>query len=191
MRSPALAIAWEFRQRHRYALVALASYALTFVAVRPLILGPGELTLDPPNGIAGAVIVPLSTAFLYFLAVFSFGLSGDMTARQSPFPARMFTLPVTTRALAGWPMLFGTASVASLWLLTAPFVRWSWGLDLPLIWPALLGAVFLAWTQVLTWTAYGLPGLRIVVTVLWLASLDAVVILAVQLKVPEPRLVVM
>ncbi len=128
---------------------------------------------------------------MYFLAVFSFGLGGDMAARQSPFPARMFTLPVTTRALAGWPMLFGTAAMASLWLVTAPFVRWSWGLDLPLIWPALLGMVFLAWTQVLTWTAYGLPGLRIVVTVLWLAALDAAVILAVQLKVPEPRLVAM
>jgi len=192
VRSPPLAIAWEFRQRHRLALIALATYALAFVAVRLLVLGPGEpLRLDPPNGIAGAVIAPLSTAFLYFLAVFSFGLGGDLVARQSPFPARMFTLPVTTRALAGWPMLFGTAAVASLWLVTAPFVRWSWGLDLPLIWPALLGAVFLAWTQVLTWTAYGLPGLRIVATVLWLAALDAAVILAVQLEVSEPRLVAM
>jgi polyhydroxybutyrate depolymerase len=103
----------------------------------------------------------------------------------------MFTLPATTQALAGWPMLFGTTAVASLWLVTAPFVRWSWGLELPLIWPALLGAVYLAWTQVLTWTAYGLPGLRIMVAVLWLAALDVVVILAVQLKVPEPRLVAM
>jgi len=192
MHSPALAIAWEFRQRHRLALVALASYALAFVAVRLLILGPGEpVTLDPPNGIAGAVIVPFTTAFMYFLAVFSFGLGGDMAARQSPFPARMFTLPVTTRALVGWPMLFGRAAVASLWLVTAPFVRWSRGLELPLIWPALLGAVYLAWTQVLTWTAYGLPGLRILVAVLWLLVLDVVVILAVQLKVPEAWLVAM
>ena len=192
MRSPALAIAWEFRQRHRSALIALASYALVFVAVRLLVLGPGEpLRLDPPNGIAAAVIVPLSTAFMYFLAVFSFGLGGDLAARQSPFPARMFTLPVTTRALAGWPMLFGTAAVASLWLLTAPFVAGRGDSSCPSIWPALLGAVFLAWTQVLTWTAYGLPGLRIVATVLWLAALDAVVILAVQLEVPEPWLVAM
>ena len=172
--------------------MALATYALAFVAVRLLILGPGQpLRLDPPNGIAGALIAPLSTAFLYFLAVFSFGLGGDLAARRSPFPARMFTLPVTTRALAGWPMLFGTAAVASLWLVTAPLVRWSWGLELPLVWPALLGAVFLAWTQVLTWTAYGLPGLRIIATVLWLAALDAAVIMAVQMEVPEPRLVAM
>ena len=170
--------------------MALAVYALGFAAVRLFILGPGEpLTLDPPNGIAGAVLVPLSAAFMYFLAVFTFGLGGDMAARRSPFPARMFTLPLTTPSLVGWPMLFGGAAMASLWLVTAPLVRWSWGLDLPLIWPALLGAVFLAWTQVLTWMPYGLPGLRIVVAVLWLATLDAVVILAVQLKVPEPQLV--
>ncbi len=46
---------------------------------------------------------------MYFLAVFSFGLSGDLAARQSIYPARMFTLPVTSAALAGWPMLYGTA----------------------------------------------------------------------------------
>ena len=190
MRSPAVAIAWELRQRHRSALLVLAVYALLFVAVRLLIPGAGEpVTLDPPNGIAGAALVPLSSAFMYFLAVFTFGLDGDMAARESPFPARMLTLPVTTRALAGWPMLFGAATMASLWLLTAAFGWWSWGLDLPLIWPALLGAVFLAWTQVVTWMPYGLPGLRIIAAVLWLATLDAVVILAVHLEIPEPRLV--
>ena len=47
---------------------------------------------------------------MYFLAVFSFGLAGDLAARQSIYPARMFTLPVTTAALAGWPMLYGTAA---------------------------------------------------------------------------------
>ena len=50
---------------------------------------------------------------MYFLAVFSFGLSGDLAARQSMYPARMFTLPVTTAALAGWPMLYGTAAMAA------------------------------------------------------------------------------
>lgn len=192
MRSPALAIAWEFRRRHRAALIALAGYALVFVAVRLLVLGPGQpFELDPPNGIAGAVIVPVGAAFFYFLAVFSFGLDGDVAARESVFPARMFTLPLTTRALAGWPMLFGAAAAASLWLVTASFVRWSWGVDLPLVWPALLSAVWLAWTQVLTWTAYGLPGLRIIVAVMLLTALDAASILAVELEVPEPLLVAM
>ncbi len=45
MRSPALAIAWEFRQRHRSALVALASYALVLGIVRVLFLGPDAAEL--------------------------------------------------------------------------------------------------------------------------------------------------
>src|SRR2546425_230167 len=98
----------------------------------------------------------------------------------------MFALPVRTAALVGWPMLFGTVAVASLWLGTALFARWPWGIDVPLIWPPLLAAVFLAWTQALTWMPYGLPGMRVIVTVLWLAALDAAVLLAIHFKVSEP-----
>ena len=189
MRSPALAIAWEFRHPHRWALVGLAGYLLVLGIVKLLILGPGHVRLDPPNGVAAVGIVPFAVTFLYFLAVFSFGLAGDLTARQSIYPARMFALPVTTAALAGWPMLYGTAAMASLWLVTALLARWPWGIDVPLIWPALLAAAFLAWTQVLTWMPYGLPGVRVIVTVLWLAALDAVVILAVHYEVPERLMV--
>jgi hypothetical protein len=194
MRSPALAIAWEFRQRHRFGLIALAGYLLVLGTVKLLILGPGQpVNLstpgDTPNSLAAVVIVPFSVTFMYFLAVFSFGLAGDLAARQSIYPARMFTLPVTTAALAGWPMLYGTAVMASLWLATALVALWPWGIDVPLIWPALLAAAFLAWTQVLTWMPYGLPGLRVIVTVLWLAALDAVVLLAIHYKVREPLMV--
>ena len=45
---------------------------------------------------------------------------------------------------------------------------WPSGIDVPVIWPALLAAVFLAWTQALTWMPYGLPGLRVIVAMLWL-----------------------
>lgn len=187
MRSPATAIASEFRRRS--TLIVVAGYALVLVAGK-LTLEPGRtFTLHPSNGAVAFVTVPFSTAFLYFLAVFSFGLGGDVAARQSLFPARMFTLPVATRALALWPMLFGAAAMAGLWLTTRPFVRWSEGVALPLVWPALLGAVWLAWTQVFAWMPYGLPGLRVVVALLWLVALDAVVVLAVHFDVPESRMV--
>src|SRR2546430_11508394 len=101
----------------------------------------------------------------------------------------MFALPVRTAALVGWPMLYGTAAVAILWLVTALSARWPWGIELPLIWPALLAAVFLAWTQALMWMPYGLPGLRAIVTVPWLATLDAVALLAIHYQVPEPMMV--
>ena len=161
MRSPALAIAWEFRQGHRFALMALAALLLVLGMIRLLMPGPWEpITLDTPNETAGLVIAPFSMIFMYFLAVFSFGLAGDLAARKSIYPPRMFTLPVTTAALAGWPMLYGAAAMASLWLAMVLFALLTFGIDLPLIWPGLLAMVFLAWTQALMWMPYGLPGLR-------------------------------
>src|SRR2546429_809151 len=190
MRSPALAMGWEFRRRHLWALIAMAGYLLALAAIKLLFLGPMEpIRLDPPDGRAAVVMTPLTATYFYLLAAFSFGLAGGLGARPSIYPARMFALPVRTAALVGWPMLYGTAAVAILWLVTALSARWPWGIELPLIWPALLAAVFLAWTQALMWMPYGLPGLRAIVTVPWLATLDAVALLAIHYRVREPMMV--
>jgi hypothetical protein len=192
MRSPAAAIAWEFRRHHRWGLMALAGYLVVLWTIKPLIFGPGyPIKLDPPNGMAGLLIALLTVTFLYFVGLFTFGLAGDLAARESIYPARMFALPVTTAALAGWPMLYGAAAMASLWVATALLARWPLGIDvsLPVIWPALLAAAFLAWTQALTWMPYGLPGLRVIVAVLWLTTLDAVVFVAIDSKVPESLMI--
>ena len=190
LRSPARAIAWEFRRRHRWGPVALAGYVLVVAAFKLLILGPGySATLDPHDGMAAVVIVPFSALFFYLLAVFSFGFAGDLAARQSIYPTRMFALPMTTAALAGWPMLYGAVAMASLWLATALLAPWGLGIDVPLIWPALYAAAFLAWTQVLAWMPYGARGLRVIVAVLWLATINAVVFNAIYYQVSESLMV--
>jgi len=186
MGSPAAAIAWEFRQRHRWGLIALAAYLLVLATIKLLILGPGHRVDFDEESFALVVVVPLTATFMYFLAVFSFGLSGDLAARQSIYPARMFTLPVTTAALAGWPMLYGTVAMAVLWFATRLLAVWPSGFAVPVIWPALLAASLLAWTQALTWMPYALPGLRVIVTVLWLALIDAAVMVALEYKAREP-----
>ena len=187
MRSPALAIAWEFRHRHRWGLIALAIYLIVLGSIKLLILGTGHfVNLASPQSLAVVVVVPLATTFTYLLAVFSFGLSGDLAARESIYPARMFTLPVTTSALAGWPMFYGTVAMSILWLATRLFAVWPTGVDVPVIWPALLASALLAWTQALTWTPYALPGLRVIGTVLWLALIDAVALVALHYEASEP-----
>src|SRR3981081_3794928 len=116
MRSPAAAIAWEFRQRHRWGLIALIGYLLVLATIKVLVLARGlPINLDSPESFAFVVMVPLVATFTYFLAVFSFGLDGDLAARQSMYPARKFTQPLTTGALAWWPMLYGTAAMMILW----------------------------------------------------------------------------
>ena len=187
MRSPAVAIAWEFRQRHRWGLTALAAYLLVLAAIKLVGVASGQpVTLASAQSFAFVVVVPITTTFMYFLAVFSYGLAGDLAARQSMYPARMFALPVTTTALALWPMLYGTAAMGILWLATRLLAPWPSGVDVPAIWPGLMAAVLLAWTQALTWMPYALPGLRVFVTILWLTAIDAAVLVALEYRTPEP-----
>ena len=186
MRSAAAAIAWEFRQRHRWGLIALIGYLVVLASVKFLVFGAGRaIHLDSPESFAFVVVVPVTATFTYFLAVFTFGLEGDLAARQSMYPSRMFTRPVTTAALVGWPMLYGSVALAALWLATRLFALWPSGFEIPTVWPAFLAASLLAWTQALTWMPYPLPGMRIVVTVLWLATIDAIVLLALYFRAHE------
>lgn len=168
----------------------MCAYMVVLAAIRLFGLGPiAEITLVPPDGRGAALIGPLSTTYIYYLAVFSFGLSGDLGAQQSIYPTRFFTLPVRTEALVLGPMVYGTAAVALLVETAMLLARWPWGIDTPVIWPALLAAVFLAWTQALMWMPYGIRGARVVVTVIWLVLLDVVVLLAMYFKVSEPVMI--
>src|SRR2546427_2233252 len=188
MRSPGLAIGWEFRRRHQWGLIAVAGYLFVAATIRFLILEPDELVLVDSVRLAALVSVPLTTTFVYLLAVFSYGFAGDLAARHSMYPARMFTLPVTNAALVGWPMFYGTAAMAILWLAARLFAVWPSGIEIPLLWPALLAAALLAWTQALIWMPYGVPGIRLIVAVLCLAALDTVVLLAIHFKAREPMM---
>src|SRR5437868_13376347 len=114
MRSPALAIGWEFLGRHRWGLIAVVGYLFIVATIRFLILGPGEPVLVDSVRFAGLVSVPLTTTFVYLLAVFSFGFAGDLAARHSMYPARMFSLPVTNAAIVGWTLLYFTVAMAIL-----------------------------------------------------------------------------
>ena len=184
MRSSAAAIAWEFRARHRWGLIALAGYLVVLAAIK--LIAPGlTFNMDSGERFGVVVMVPLATTFLYVLTVFSFGLSGDVAGRPSLYPARMFTLPVSTTALTLWPMLYGAATMAILWLATRFLAVWPSGFDIPTIWPALAAVSFLAWTQALTWMPYGLPGVRVILAVLWLSTMDAIVLLALRYHASE------
>ena len=202
MSSPALAIAWEFGHRLRQGLIVLAAYAIVMGTIMLLRHNLGQsIRLEDGEDMAALVIVPVTTTFMFFLGMFSFGFAADLSARESIYPARMFTLPVTTRALAGWPMFYGAAAMMILLLTAERFLTWEtsgalgrfkiqpWGIEAPVIWPAMLAAVFLAWMQALTWMPYGLRGLRLIVTVLWLITLDAAVFVAVEYEVPEAVMV--
>jgi hypothetical protein len=186
MRSAASAIAWAFGRRHRWGLIAVGGYFLALAILKLLILDPSRVVvIKDEQTFAFVVVIPLTVTFMYALGVFSFGLDGDLAARGSMYPARMLTLPVTTSALAAWPMAYGAASMALLWLATRYLAVWPSGFDIPVLWPALLAASLLAWTQALTWMPYPWRGCRVVAIVLWLATIDTIVMVALYARLHE------
>jgi hypothetical protein len=96
MHSPAAAIAWEFWQRHRWGFAALAGYLLVLAVIKLVnVAWEYPINMDTPWRFAFGVVIPLGVTTVYLLAVFSFGFSGDLAARHSIYPARMFTLPLS------------------------------------------------------------------------------------------------
>jgi len=162
-------------------MLGVITYLIVLAGIKLVVIAHGTpIYLDSPESFAFVVMVPLTASFTYFLALFTFGLDGDLAARQSMFPARRFTLPLTTTALAGWPMLYGSVAIVLLWLALRTFALWPAGVELPTIWPALLAVSLLAWTQALTWMPYPLPGLRIIMAVLCLGTIDTTALLALH-----------
>jgi hypothetical protein len=157
MRSAAAAFAWEFQKRLRWGLIAVGLYFVGLAIVQST-LGPRS-PIHPLKEMTFAftVSIPLCAAFMYFLAVFSYGLAGDLTARHSLYPARMFTLPISTAALAGWPMLYGTIAMAALWTATAMIALLPVHAPVPLVWPGFFAAAFIAWLQERKSNKLGLP----------------------------------
>ena len=184
MPSPAArAFATEFGQQHRWGVQLIAIYVLFMVTTGVLGIDWAQTSDASVARFIGTIVLPLTAAVLYLLAVFSFGLSGDLAARESMYPPRLFTLPVTTAALAGWPMLFGAVAMVVL-AQAARLASWPSAAEPP-FWLLLFAPVLLAWTQVLTWLSYPVRGLRVVAAVVKLITIDLIAIIGIELKPSE------
>jgi hypothetical protein len=157
MRSPALAFAWQVWCRHRLGLSLTAAGWLA-AAILCWLLPTSRLDRD---AVLPLIVIPSMGVLTYVLAVFSGCLEARLEAAESAFPSRMFSLPLPTRTLAGWPMLLGTAAMLVLWFALAGGVMWPLGFRPPLVWPALGCAATLAWLQALAWFPFGVPWLRL------------------------------
>lgn len=191
MHTPAAAFAWEFRQRHRWALIALLATILTLGGIKIAVLTTQPHPEVDDVTFALLVPVPLAATFLYLLAVFTFGISGDLAARESMYPPRMLTLPVSSAALAGWPMLYGCVSMTLLWFAMRIVGIFPPGVYVPTYWPALFAVSLLAWTQALTWMPYPFRGMRILVSIGLLVSIDVVVFTALETKARESTMLLL
>jgi hypothetical protein len=183
MHSPTLALTWQLWGRHRWGLAAVFGYCLTTAVVfNALPAG----SLEVRHG--GLMSIQFVIALIYVAAVFAYGFESWLETRESGFPSRLFTLPVRTSVLMGWPMLQGMATVALLWLAWARFVLWPSGIEVPLGSTALHAAACVAVLQALLWSPFGLPWVRVVLALVLLPLLAVAPQLGAALGVRESML---
>src|SRR5262245_2911739 len=158
MRSPALALAWQLWRPNRWGLGGVA-FGLAVLAVLSQTLPAGAGT-----ALAGTAGVLFCVAFVYLLSVVVY--TELDSASRGGFPRRMFTLPLRTTALVGWPMLYGMTAAVLLWLATAWLVLVPCGLHSGgAFWLAPVFAALAASFQAIAWAFVGSPLLRLVVAV--------------------------
>jgi len=170
MRAPAAATAWYLWRQHRWQAMVVVVYFIAVAVVAHVL--PDDLYY---HVLTLAIALPLSSVPVYWVAVFTYGWDADLSTRESIYPSWMLTLPVRSRALAGWPMFYGTATMAATWLLAAEFLLRPRGIVAPLCRPALALSAGLAWFQALFWLPMGLP---------WIRPLVAVVLTSVLVILP-------
>ncbi len=177
MHQPTTVVLWEVWRRYRGVLMASPVYFLALstlsYAVSDRVIFGLELFVHE-HAVFAVLLFLASPLVVGLLPLFVYACGADSAGKESTFPTRWFTLPLTTRALVAWPMIYGTVAIALAWLAVACFVLRPGGMDLPLWWPAAALAVGLAWLQAMMWRPFGLPGLRIVVTILVMSVLITV-----------------
>jgi hypothetical protein len=171
-----LAFAWLHWRKHRWGHMAVLGYLLV-AGILSALLAP-RTTPEVAGGIIGPITLPLVALGVYLPVVFCYGVEAQVGGRESCFPSEMFRLPVSTGALVRWPMVWGAAAAALLWLAAARFIImpwvWIWGAEVPLWWPALLATAGLAWVQALLWAPFGLRWLRVILIVIFVPGMIVV-----------------
>jgi hypothetical protein len=151
--SPALGIAYSLWLRLRWIVGA------TLMSYLVLALVPQLFPVAAPYCCAASITI-LFIVMVPLLNTFSFG-PADLGVKSSGFPPHMRTLPVSTRAMVGWPMLFAAATFALLWMLPARLIFVPAGFPIPVFWPAAVLTALCLWVQAVGWSPFPSPFARV------------------------------
>ena len=162
MRSAAYGLGWHVVQRHRFGLLLLGGGLVALVGLRQI---PGVA----PGAIVGCSIWAMF-GLLYVAAIFT-QPEADITAPGSGYPNHLFILPVRTRELVLWPMVYGGLSLAAGWFMLAGLVMNRPPVVAPFLWPAAMLVAILASLQALFWTPMRFPTARIFIAIGLLGAL--------------------
>jgi hypothetical protein len=179
MRSPALAIGWELWARHRWGLSVIAVWAATSAVLARML--PKEIA---ENVVAAPSLVAACFGYVYLLWVFAYA-ENTLASTGAGFPPRLFGAPLRTSWLVAWPMFYGMAAAALVWLWLAWLVGYPLDSQTPANWPALLLAASMAAFQAACWTIVRGPIPRLVLAV-FVLPLTTFMIAAASIRgIPE------
>ena len=166
--APGWGLGWQLWRRHRWGFAADAAWLALLALVANLLPAVWRRPEVGQNLAHAAAAV-----FIHLLAVFTYGFEIDMSAKQSGFPPRMFTLPLSTRRLVAWPVSLGLLATTAAWLTVALGILRPCGVDAPLALPAAATAAALLAIQAVSWTPFEFGWARVLVTVALLLALLA------------------
>ncbi len=183
MQSHAWAIGWSIWAKNRGLFLAMAAYLLvSSIAVRMLPVREYPV-------VARLWVMPAVVLLTALVGAFTMPETGPKSKpRHEGFPTRLFTLPVPTAALVGWPMLLGIATVVLTWFALVRLVLRPCGIDLPLLLPALALATTLAFFQAIAWAPFGHMLIRAPVVIVLAPAMVVAPIWAVESRGFRPVL---
>lgn len=164
MQSPALGFAWLIWQKNRVGFLLFGLY-LAFLAIASFAL-PAPIFEEVWQGLTA----PFGFGMLFLMGSF-YSSDTDLIGTRSGYPNHLFTLPLNTRTLVLWPMVYGIGSVSLVWIFYAAVVLESHGMRGLIWWPATLLATLTACLQSLSWYPVPLPYLRTILAFVVLIAL--------------------
>lgn len=109
--------------------------------------------------LASLAILSLVVAFTYQESTNS---KGNAMTGGSMFPVSMLILPVRTRDLVLWPVLYAAATLLSLWVVFAGLVLRPQGVSVDLLWPGLALLGFTTTIQASVWGKFTVAAINLV-----------------------------
>ena len=144
MRPAALGVAYYIWLSRKRALIALLALACFLGALAPLLGGETATAVAAMYAVLCLVGCCLMTG-LHFEAVL------EAVPPRFGYPHVLFALPVTTRALVLWPLLFGSSGLIVIWVIGSVIIS-SWlGVKVPTFVPCLAIVATLASVQATLW----------------------------------------
>ena len=88
-----------------------------------------------PSATVFTFAIPFGFGILYMMGIFTHS-DADVAATDSGYPSYLMILPLSSRSLALWPMLYGTLTVSLAWAALVELVLRPRGGILSSAWPA-------------------------------------------------------